>query len=804
MSENLDLLKSLGLNSNTFSNQSSIIDTETQTHPKLRNAKIDIANIGTLKKQQAVVTVTRGEKAKFGTSIYEEYILEPKSKGFFAETEVSIPFVGQLSFFNPSKENNSLNGDNYFNIFVNEAKNPNNIYFNGVDPSLPYARFAFLNPNLSNTNTLNGFSYKNKNYNPIQTTNVSTIFTGKFVAAYSKNFFQWNKNNLPGESETVENLNNFYLSYPNTISTWNYNAYNIPVKLTSYMNYEQTKDLKGIILISTGTNENERICYISPHKACTGLRNTFIYSNNQKIITRFNKKLLSTPINLNEKFPTGIVLKTIFVDSNALNSGKCFPTGIRLRYSGESQITDTYALENYIKNQIPRSQFFPREWNNPYKIDSNSHIKQDTPIKNTAYYELYSGLYNSSRRLNTGTWDGIIPPKTPFRIELISCDYNSQVGTENIIYPIYSGYGTFDQTDIKIYESLSPFNLSSGETSINGTQVKVSDGRNLTSVGRGRGKDSSEAYKKAKENVKYILFNKFSNIIKNNVPDILYANRKLRKFLKYLKNKKNKLTNLTVSPQKTISSVSDPNTTETPVLGLPPLPDSFMEDLGYSYISYNESYAETTGIGNNIKFYDTLEKIIINTDDGDIETSVYFDQSNQYALWASPEKGSIRWYITTLSNFLNRQHGSEYFYVDNPRFWSDYSTEIIMIGDGNWLDSTIKIKLKPSRQYQNVWALGSQGNPQIISTVVNDPTTYQSLWSSIYPSQVAPGVDFSTETVYYTATRASVQSLRVRDLGDKQLQISTITTANLTPNIRYIFAIFPKKDYQIINGQSVI
>ena len=800
MNENLDLLKSLGLNSSTFSNQSSIVDAETQTHPKLRSAKIDIANIGTLKKQEAVVTVSRGEKAKFGTSIYEEYILEPKSKGFLAETEVSIPFIGQLSFYNPSKEDNSLEGNNYFNPFVAEAKNPNNIYFKGLNPTLPYARFSFSNLDLANSNVLNGFSYKTGKYNAITTNNVSNIFTGKSVAIYSKNFSIWNKNKLPGENQT-QALNNFYLSFPNTISVWNYNAFNVPIKLAPYMNYGENADLNGIILISTGSNNNEKICYISPHKAGTGLFNTIVYANNAKTITRFNGNLLSSPSTINSKFPTGIILKTILVGSEYLNSGKCFPTGIRLRYSGESQITNTYSLQDYTKNKIPSNQFSPKEWNHPYKIDSNSHLRQDTPIKDTAYYEMYSGLYNASKTFNTGTWNGIIPPGVPFKIELVSCLYNNKIGTDTIIYPIYSGYGTFDSTDLKIYESLTAFNLNSGEEYINGTKVRISDGKNILSIGRGRGKDSSEAYKAAKENVKYILFSKFSNIIKNNIPDILYANKKLRKFLKYLRTKKNKFTNLSVSASTNAISTASV-IVDTPTLGLPPLPDSFIEDLGYSYVSFNEFYDETTGIGNSVKFYDTLQTKTITTKDGDVNTNIYYDQSNQYALWATSYLDDIRWYITKISDFQANQLGDGYFYVDSNRFWSDYLMEVQLNGGGVWDGSAIRIKLKPSREILRSTSFTNQTLPD--AQVITDPADYESIWKLFNPTENAPAVDLISNSIYFARTRASVLSLRLRDLGGKNLSITSITTANVTSNIRYIFAVFPKTEWEVINGEPVV
>jgi len=794
MSENAELLKRLGLASLNVASQDSIVDAQKQTHPVLKNYKIDIINDGTLQNTKAKISLLGPIKGTPGTSFYKEYQIDPASEGYYVETESSLPVFGQLSFYNPSKESHSLIGNNYFNIFTSSFKSKDQIKIRGIDENLSYVRLVFNN---GNTNQINGFYNKQGNKIPIQTQDLTSVFSGKEVANTTSNFRLWGENRLPGESG-VTNLNNFYLSYPNTVSTWNYNGYNIPTKLACFMKNEASgiKDLNGILLISTGTAENEKICYISPHKATTGLYNTIIFGKEDKTITR-HKGVSISPRTFSEKVPFGVIVYSIVLGSEFLEE-RIFPSGIRLVKSGDYKISNDYSFNGFIKNYPSPDGFYPKDWSRPYTIDSNQHLRQQTPIKNTAFYEAYSGIYNGNRTFNTGTWDGIIPARTPFKIELISSAFNEDAGTNHIIYPIYSGFGLFNEKDIKIHESLSSFNSNLDGTEFNNTKVKISEDKNIISMGRGRGDSLAEAYDKAKENLKFINFNKHSNIIKKNVPEILQPNRTLRRFMHFLQDKKQKISNYSITTQSVVI--------DTPVIGLPPIPDEFIEQLGYSYVSINENFSSTTAIGNSVKFYELAEVSTIILNDGtEIKTPIYFSQSSQYALWAKLDDtgDDIMWMITAIDKLNNTDLSSypNYFRCDSNIKSQNSSGTPAFYGYGIWDGLSFSLRLKAIKEITGVTADGYQGGA--ISQLITDAVEYETAWKNLGLIVEPVQVDFSLEAIMLLGTRGSALNLRARENSYRQLNVGAISTANIMPRLKYIFGTFAKKDWDTINGNEL-
>ena len=129
--------------------------------------------------------------------------------------------------------------------------------------------------------------------------------------------------------------------------------------------------------------------------------------------------------------------------------------------------------------------FYPKNWYHPYRIDSDGHLKQNTPITGTAFYQMYSGLYTASKKFNKGTWDGIIPSGTPFSVELINPLFNTVAGTDHMLYVVYSGYGNYDPIDLKINQTISAFNFNKVFGNINDLNVQVYQGNLL-----GRGEDA--------------------------------------------------------------------------------------------------------------------------------------------------------------------------------------------------------------------------------------------------------------------------------------------------------------------------
>lgn len=498
--------------------QDERIANTTETHTVLNDFKIGIYNTGTLRKYSPGVKVFRTVESNSTTSIYEEFKLSIDDKGFYAESKASLPLFGQVSFYGPGKKVYDIQNVQFFNNFLSENRGSSN--FKGSWPDHTFIRASFTS-GYGNTNTLHGFTNKTGVLSPITTQDLSSIFTGRKSLIPSKDFIIWNKNYIPGETGTTS-LSNFYLSYPNTISTWNYNAYNIPLKITTFTDDIVRQDLEGILLISTGIGAEERICYISPHKATTGLFNTVIYNK---------KNILNTNPVQYTKIPSGILLKAIVVGSEYF-SGDLFPSGVRPMTSGDMSYRHVYSYSGFMSNV---DGFYPKNWNrlhtlNPY----NSFLRQTTPIKDTAFYQMYSGLYNSSRKFNTGVWNGIIPSGSTFKIELLGCeiDTEKEVGTNNFLYPVYSGYGKLDRLDTEIYDALSSFNTANYK--FNNTNIKVTENNSLYSVGRGRGVTKDAAHDESLKHLRYIIYAKFSNMIKNNIPNILFKNRKLKKLLKFL------------------------------------------------------------------------------------------------------------------------------------------------------------------------------------------------------------------------------------------------------------------------------
>jgi hypothetical protein len=109
-----------------------------------------------------------------------------------------------------------------------------------------------------------------------------------------------------------------------------------------------------------------------------------------------------------------------------------------------------------------------------YKINNN-YLKQTTPLKDTWFYKIYSGVYatgNGLKSFNTGTWDGVIPSGANLYIEYIST--NDIVGSNNTEFLItYTGYGSNDENDITL-RSINPFETGKDNNSFTKTFISKS------------------------------------------------------------------------------------------------------------------------------------------------------------------------------------------------------------------------------------------------------------------------------------------------------------------------------------------
>ena len=139
-----------------------------------------------------------------------------------------------------------------------------------------------------------------------------------------------------------------------------------------------------------------------------------------------------------------------------------------------------------------------------------------------------------------------------FSIELINPLFNKIAGTDHMLYVVYSGYGNYDPIDSKINETISAFNFNKTFNNINDLQVQVYQGNLLGVLGRGEDVSKEQAIQKAQQNAKFLLYSKISNILKNNLPNILFLNKNLKKFIKFQQKFKDKFKNMTFSNKSII------------------------------------------------------------------------------------------------------------------------------------------------------------------------------------------------------------------------------------------------------------
>jgi len=488
--------------------ETQFIDDNAITHQKLKDAKLDIINVGTLRNPSPVAVIKTKIDGSDNSSNYKIYYLPVTSEGFYSEYNLSYPLIGQVSYFLAGEKKYSVENNDYYKAVIGEDKLKEQFYYE----EKPYCRFAFPSGTV-NSNSLTGI-ITNATGKISSTVNArNNIFSGK---AYknSFNYRVWTPANTLGYNAT--NYNGYYIPYPITLNSYNYNAYSIPLKLaTSYTDTFLTTvtgglvvgepPLKGLIMISTGRGTKSSICYISPHDLSTGYRGGFVYGNDKTVNT-------FTKITGFRKTASGLSVKSLVLGSEYFGGNVFSGSGIVLA----DQISTGYTGEVY----------------NSFKIDQNQHIKQDRPIKDTLFYKFYSGLYTGSKTFNTGVWNGIIPTGTIVQIELITTELNKRIGTNYPIYFVYTGYGTNDATDIKCSKYL---NASVSSTGVNFLDTRIRlDGNLLNVKGRSYGVDEDDAWIKAQKDAFYNIVSKTSTILKKYIPEFIKSNYKSKKLQKFI------------------------------------------------------------------------------------------------------------------------------------------------------------------------------------------------------------------------------------------------------------------------------
>lgn len=486
--------------------QTQFTDDDIIKHNDLQEYKLDIINKGTLRKPELDLIVKQKIDNQSDYSVYKYYSIpiDPIEK-YSSECNIDIPLFGQLSYYSFDKKFYNVNENDYFKQFIDQDK------IIGTNITGSFSRFAFTS-GFSNYTTLSGLSYN------LRTNTYKNSISKQLPTTGQKSIKDFSRCRLWGANNTTGifsgNFKEYYLPYPNTIDLSNYVAYNVPFKISTFLNNlnQNPQDINGILMISTGNGTSTKICYISPHGLKSGYQNTYTYVSGSSI-NKFNGKIEL------KRISSGILLKSLVLGSEYY-TGKVFPeTGVRFATQERTGDWNKYSITG-ITGHL-----------NTYDINANEYLKQDIAIKNTLFYKFYSGLYTGSKTFNTGTWDGIIPSGRITTIEFISTELNKEIGMNNNLYFIYSGFGTNDTIDAKCSKYLSYSNQESGL--INNTKIKINEG-SISIRGYGYGTTPNEAFVSAKANAKYNFLNKISKIIKTWTPEFIYQNRKYRTLRKFL------------------------------------------------------------------------------------------------------------------------------------------------------------------------------------------------------------------------------------------------------------------------------
>ena len=338
-------------------------------------------------------------------------------------------------------------------------------------------------------------------------------YDGKEWVAIPQNHFQFNSFPFASGFKSTDGLNwsGFELSQTTDLKNWRRVKSNIPTETTliigsdyirrlsapnfEYTKVAQTMSLTGINIdskhINNGNIFQNGFVRLSPTEKVNllsnevNLMNDFI-SNASLDLTDEEKNFLLDLINdsVNEIYQlSGQNQLDEFYGCNDLQYVE--DTGIYSGYSGSLDFISSgcgiiYAQEDLDWYFSFSGDILSGSYNNSdifninlealipyteYKINNN-YLKQSTPLKDTWFYKLYSGVYttgNGLKSFNTGTWNGVIPSGTNIYIQYIST--NDVVGSDNTEFLItYTGYGSNDENDI-LLRSINPFETGKNNNS---------------------------------------------------------------------------------------------------------------------------------------------------------------------------------------------------------------------------------------------------------------------------------------------------------------------------------------------------
>lgn len=406
-----------------------------------------------------------------------------------------------------------------------------------------------------NPETLSGLqSYFNTGASGANLTSINKRFnrslkTRNYLYNYQPIFDLYNSNPEYFVNNHISNISGHHISYPHTLDIQQFKRLNTPTKIAAINNLDESLNINGLLLISTGdaSNGTQKICYISPHKIEP------IYANIvQNYISEFKHSVIKNNTNFIQtqyKNTADIFqIKTFNFTSkyNTIDLESVTNSGARLYGLGLNKEFYTYQSE-YIPDKNNNLKLLKSRINGEtlntsgmyatgtftdirYLCNSGEHLQQKVPIKDTPYYKIYNHLYSGAKTFNTGTWDGFIPPNTTITFEIVSTCFsqNKKFGCNKDFAIIYSGQGSLDAIDRKLLNNLSLINYSHYIKNAKISKDEISYQGRISSF-------SIESSILASKSVARKKINQYiDRMLKYFIPEILFENRAWRKMQKYL------------------------------------------------------------------------------------------------------------------------------------------------------------------------------------------------------------------------------------------------------------------------------
>ena len=517
--KNREELKKLGLLDRLIINaENSFIDENLSNNREIRSNYIDVVNKGTFRKPvQKIITkklVTKKDSSTFSFIGFKNKELISEKEDFYSEYIFNHEFIGNLSFFPLNYVNYTIEDNAFFNSFKNYTDENINL-IRGVGSSITggnnysgneFVRVSFPS-GVSNTNIISGISYRlRKNFPYLMINSGLTSLNSNTISGRAdarNHFISWNSNHTSGI--VTGSYTGHYLPYPNTVELQRSFRTTSPLKISTKYDYFNSGEdvLHGLLLISTGNGINQKVCYVSPHGVKSITANTIIF-NQKPIVDIYNKTGV-------QNVATGINVKVLDIDSSYY-SGSLFNSGITYSNYSDEYVDNVYnsgmSIYNQYSGNTPSGALNFLNIN-PYKCQSNQHVYQETPLKDTAFYKFYNNLYSGGKTLSTGTWNGIIPSGTVYSIELISTKLNTDIGINKDFYIIYSGFGTNDNLDVNITTATKDYFQ-------NNVDLPYLNDKQITKTGRGFSNTLYNSIFLAKNRAKQMMFAIINNIFKSN------------------------------------------------------------------------------------------------------------------------------------------------------------------------------------------------------------------------------------------------------------------------------------------------